>query len=148
MSESNIEWRGLEEIRNTLNKLPDLKSQNKAIVSAFRSASKPTQTSLENNSPYDTGNLSRSMGFSKGKGSIIDYGKVGSLRRKGGFHGHLLNDGTNQRRTKDGWNTGKLNATNFFKKSWENNIQIMRNIIGVRISKIVENHFKKIHKNR
>lgn len=148
MLENKIEWQGLKEIQDTLNKLPNLKSQNKAIVSAFRSASKPTQTSLENNSPYDTGNLSKSMGFMRGKGSIIDFGKVGSLRRKGGSHGHLLNDGTNNRRTKDGWNTGKVNATNFFNKSWESNIQIMRNIISVRISKIVENHFKKLHKNR
>jgi hypothetical protein len=101
------------------------------VMEAYAEATKPliteSQSQLVQNLKRrsSTMNLYKSLGFvpdkKKGNSNYVQ-AKVGArkFRPHKGFHGHLVDAGTAERRTRKGYSRGRMPATNFFTQSVQN----------------------------
>lgn len=93
--------------------------QVKIFKAGFRKAAEPLVKQAQANVNVFTGNLRKSIGV---KTNIPgDIGVLVGARTYGfyrGYHGHLIESGTQQRFRKSGGSTGKIKGTSFFYRAW------------------------------
>ena len=92
--------------------------QKKIFNSAFRKAAKPLVNRAKMTAPRRSGRLQKSIGTMSISGSINII--VGAVKRRGGWHGHLVEEGTEERfrKTKKGARTGSVTGTHFFENAY------------------------------
>ncbi len=128
-----------------------IRLQKDITKKAFRKASRPIisesrrnlKASQASNSSkrhfYDiTGNTSKSLGlkvFKSGLGIIIGAKVTGGYK---GYLAHIIDNGTTTRRTSRGSNRGKINASNFFTSTLQ---QQQGNIIS-DVNRIIQSEFR------
>ncbi len=113
--ETTIDSREVDILKKFFNDL-SLPNQRKVLLAAFRKAAKPLVVAAKLNVSKDTGRLMKAIGTMAvpRETSIL----VGAKKGKG-WHGHLLESGTVQRRRKSGGSTGRVLATKWFETAFE-----------------------------
>jgi HK97 gp10 family phage protein len=106
----------LQYLRNEYRKLPPALAK-KHIRSALRKTVEPFLPEFRAKAPKKTGALKKSpitkADFDRVSGDWTARVGYGRSKTKRGHHAILVNDGTKQRKTKAGKNTGKMPATHF-----------------------------------
>ena len=119
----------------------------KPLVSASRSLLKSKMKTKSR-----TRNLEKSLGYvtlRSGRESIFVSAKVGARRFRPyrGFHGHLYDAGTVQRKTKSGLNRGQMPASHFFTQALEQTESAINNISNEQalkaLDKLIQRNIKK-----
>jgi hypothetical protein len=136
-------------------------SQQKSVmITAYRKAARPLVSTIKQNlrsrtKRTGTNNLLKSIGVKPGKGKypklLVGSRTFGNYK---GFHGHLINLGTELRRrpTKSGASvsTGKIKGNKFFSDAVESQGQNVSNKVGnellTSLQKMVERNLKRINK--
>lgn len=93
------------------------------FLKGFRRAAKPILEEARSMVPRRTGKLARSLRSDAVQGEIAL--EVGAMRRRGGYHGHLVESGTVERfyitrKNKVKKSTGKMPASHFFENAYNN----------------------------
>jgi len=114
---SDISVIQLEEFFNSLSEI----DQRKIFIDAFRRSTKPLVARAKANVPKRTGNLLRSIGTLQVPKEIEIL--VGAMKGRGkkGWHGHLVENGTQERFRKSETGsgaTGKMIGSHFFEKAY------------------------------
>lgn len=114
---------GIKELDAMMRGLPS-QVQHNILLSIHKEAAKPLVEAAQSLAPVKKGLLKKSIGTASG-GSIKRTGEIGLVtvgpRRKGGyqgFHGHLVERGTKERRTKSGESRGVMPATPFMEPAF------------------------------
>lgn len=145
---------GVKEL-NEFFKTMAAKDQKKLFLSGFRIGTKGLVTLAKQNlksrllgKRKTTGTLMKSIGFismpSKNTSAYVA-AKVGA-RKFGpykGYHGHLLNNGTADRKTKKGVFKGRTLATHFFTDAVASEQENIQNIGGTEMMKALEKQVNK-----
>lgn len=112
--------------------------QRKVFAEGFRKSAKPLVDVAKANVPVGrTGNLKRSIGTMMLSGGIGIM--VGTLRQRKGWHGHLVESGTNERVRKSGGATGRMPATHFFERAFETTKEQVYSTIEEEWYKAIDN---------
>lgn len=121
---AKIELFGVKELQDFFEEMRRA-DQRRIITDAMRIGTKPLITAARAllraklKTRSKTNNLKKSIGFVAGRNrgkTMFITSKVGA-RRFGtykGYHGHLLDAGTTSRKTRAGFDRGKMKATGFF----------------------------------
>lgn len=151
-----IKLLGSEELVASFMKMNE-EVQNKLVATAFRKSSAILLKEVRNNlvSYRRTGTLSNSFisEFRKSDKRII----VGASRRLGGYHAHLLEDGTQERyyfkrsgvkgESSTARYTGRMKATHFFSKAIDTSGDKVFETMANQFKKLIDKHFKKNNNN-
>lgn len=89
---------------------------SKHLKAAMKRATEPYKSDFASAAPRKTGRLAKSVGATAFfKSGMLFEGRVGYMRSKSkrGFAAAWINDGTNERITKDGENRGRMRANGF-----------------------------------
>lgn len=125
-----IEFTGLENVQEILNKLP-AQYAKKPIQAAFRKAAKPFIQVLKTSAPNDTGETAKAIGIKAGKGASITVGfRTGSGYMPAWFKAYWRNYGTlanrdtahafiQKRKAKTANRKGGVIPLRFVEKAWE-----------------------------
>lgn len=129
--------------------------QKRIFMDAFRIGAKPIiSTAVQNirsklKRKSKTRNLEKSVGFVQGKGKTIITAKIGARRFRPykGYHGHLFDAGTKERKTKKGASRGAMPGSHFFtdavSTSSEQAISTMQTNLVQSLDKQIQRGLKK-----
>jgi len=92
--------------------------QRKIFTAGFKKAAKPLLDAMKANVPVKTGSLRKSLGSAMESGTISILVGARTFGAHKGYHGHLVEHGTNNRFRKNGGATGKVQGTHFVDKSF------------------------------
>lgn len=166
----HVEITGVKELDNYFSELRN-QDKKKLIIDSWKQASpnvvQAAQSTLASvlKPPDNTGNLMESIGFIPGQyktNSVFLYSRIGARRFRPfkGFHGHLVDAGTVERKTKKwglfnrhgGANRGKMPATHFFTRAIDSSspqfIAETTQIIAQKLDKAYQRHLKKTAKGK
>lgn len=130
----------------------DYRKQRNVMISAFRKATRPTVEAVKSNAPIGaTGNLRRSIGILTARNEIAVI--LGARKGKGfkGWHGHIVEEGTNDRyyTTKNGKRkfVGRMNPNGsyakYFRRGIESTEKQVMNILGEEWYKAIDRYHRK-----
>lgn len=122
--------------------LPD-KVKGDTMVKIFRTVARPMINRARAAAPKDTGTLARSIGTRKGKSKVRPTLIVGPMARRGGYHGHLLEAGTEKRYKKSGASTGKIKGYEYMKAAYDGEKDMAAAKIQKRVIKRIDSALKK-----
>lgn len=146
--EVNIDATSVQHLEEFFQELSD-KDQRKIFLTAYRKSVKPLLADAKAAAPVGkTGNLRNSIGTSELPNEIAIL--AGTLKRRKGWHGHLVENGTVERfrRTKSGKqvSTGKMVGTHFFEKAYNANEEAIVNSVNQEYYKAIDNAIVKYNK--
>lgn len=122
--------------------LPD-KMKGDTMIKIFRTVSRPIINRARAKAPKKRGTLARSIGTKKGKSKVRPTLIIGPMARRGGYHGHILEAGTDKRYKKSGASTGKIKGYEYMKYAYDGEKDIAAAKIQKRVIKRIDTALKK-----
>jgi len=122
--------------------LPDA-LKNSTLVDIFRIAARPIVSKAKANAPKETGTLKKSIGTRKGKSKKFPLLIIGPMANKGGYHGHLLEKGTQKRFRKSGGATGSGKAFDYMENAYTAEKSATAEKMQRQIIKLIDRNLKK-----
>lgn len=114
MIKISLKAAGIEGMMEALAGAPSVKFAKATARAAFTKFARETRDQLRSRTPVNTGNLKKATQAkgTQGGGAKVYVARDGSSTGKG-FHSHIVEKGTKQRRTKKGANRGRSAAQNY-----------------------------------
>lgn len=132
----------LTEALKALKTLPDALKKD-TLIKIFRTTARPIVQRAKAGAPKSTGVLARSIGTKVGRSKTNPKLIVGPMANRGGYHGHLLEEGTAERFKKSGAKTGQVKPYEYMKSAWNSEKDAASQKIANQVIRLIDRQLKK-----